>query len=88
MPVPAFGAEIEVVRGLGIGPHVRWYITNVDSACRTQNGSTVIGFDPTTGSPITQDQAATKCAEDTSSLTVPDIVFLGLGLTRRDVAFN
>lgn len=82
MPVLAFGAEVEVVRGLGLGPQVRWYITNVDSACKTQTVSTVV-FDPNTGTPISQDQSATKCADNTSSLTVPDIVFLGLGLTYR-----
>ena len=33
MPVLAFGAEIEVARGVGLGPQLRWYVTNVDTAC-------------------------------------------------------
>jgi hypothetical protein len=83
MPVLAFGAEVEVVRGLGLGPHVRWYITSVSSACKTQNESTVIGLDPITGAPVTREQTVTNCVENTSGLSVPDILFLGLGLTYR-----
>jgi len=82
VPVIAFGAEVEVVKGLGLGPHVRWYITNVDSACKTRSETTQVGFDPF-GNPVTRDVTSTSCAENTSSLTVPDIVFLGLGLTYR-----
>jgi hypothetical protein len=83
MPVLAFGAEVELIRGLSFGPHVRWYITSVSSACKSQNQPNVTGFDPNTGLPLTQDRTVTNCADSTTSLTVPDVLFVGLGLTYR-----
>jgi hypothetical protein len=80
MPVLAFGAEIEVTKGLGIGPTARWYIVNVESACDNASNVTT-GFDPNTGQPITGTR--TTCAAGLSDVTVPDILFLGFGLTYR-----
>lgn len=83
MPVLAFGAEFEVAKGLGLGPQVRWYIVNVDSACLegTRQRTT---FDPFTGQPTgTETVTTSDCASHLSEVNVPDILFLGLGLTYR-----
>jgi hypothetical protein len=77
MPVIAFGAEVEVTRGLGIGPVLRWYVTNVDSACDT---ATATISSPTIGP---QTNSRTQCASRIPDVTVPDILFLGVGLTYR-----
>jgi hypothetical protein len=83
MPVLAFGAEIEVTRGLGIGPQARWYIVNVDSACMDSTEPNVT-FDPNTGQTITNGtRTRTNCASNLSDITVPDILFVGVGLTYR-----
>lgn len=80
MPVLSLGAEIEVTRGLGIGPQLRWYMTNVENFCDSTEGTvTNAGF----GSPGTQSISDTRCSNQVSDVTVPDIVFLGAGLTYR-----
>jgi hypothetical protein len=82
MPVLAFGAEFEVAKGLGLGPQFRWYIVSVDSACL---GGTrqITTFDPSTGLPQTQTVTSSNCASRISDVNVPDIVFVGVGLTYR-----
>jgi hypothetical protein len=80
MFVLAFGAELELTRGLGLGPQMRWYVTNVDSAC--QNSTVSTPGDPSFGQPAST-TSSSRCAERISDATVPDIVFLGVGLTYR-----
>jgi hypothetical protein len=82
MPVLAFGAEFEVAKGLGLGPHFRWYVVNVESACLEGTRQITI-FDPVTGQPQTQTVSSSSCASSVSDVSVPDIVFLGVGLTYR-----
>jgi hypothetical protein len=83
MPVISFGAEFEVAHGLGIGPQMRWYIVSVDSACLTDTRQEP-SFDPNTGLPGPSTQVtSTDCANNISTLTVPDILFVGVGLTYR-----
>jgi hypothetical protein len=91
MPVVAFGAEIELTKGLALGPQMRWYIVSVDSAClnRTRQVQTFDPFtgqpvfDPNTGQPVTTTATTTDCAQSLSDVSVPDIVFVGAGLTYR-----
>lgn len=80
MPVLSLGAEIEVARGLGLGPQLRWYITNVEYACDSTNETLT---DSTIGPATTQNISDTRCGNVVSDTTVPDIVFLGAGLTYR-----
>lgn len=74
MPVLAFGAEFEVTRGLAIGPTMRWYVTNVSTAC---DDTTATLSDPSLG---TATATNTTCAQQISDVTVPDILFVGVGL--------
>ena len=80
MIVLAFGAELELTRGLGLGPQMRWYVTNVDTAC--ENTTTTFPADPTFGQQSVT-QSSSRCADRVSDATVPDIIFLGVGLTYR-----
>jgi hypothetical protein len=78
MPVLAFGAEVEVVKGLSFGPTARLYITSASEACATQRDS-FTGPDPT----FNQTSSQKQCASGLSSITIPNIAFVGLGLTYR-----
>jgi hypothetical protein len=82
MPVLAFGAEFEVTKGLAMGPQARWYFVSVDSACNSMSGPVVAPTDPNSP-PITGPVTTRRCAERLSDATVPDILFLGFGLTYR-----
>jgi hypothetical protein len=76
MPVVAFGAEVEVARGLYLGPHVRWYITSADKACsKVRSEYTDPDFSDT--------YSNKRCTTDFGEVTVPDILFLGIGATYR-----
>jgi hypothetical protein len=75
MPVLGFGADIALIEGLSIGPQLRWYITNASRACSDQTVSFPAGF----GGPTSNK----RCTESFGNLTVPDILFVGAGLTYR-----
>jgi hypothetical protein len=91
MPVLSFGVEVEVTKGLALGPQLRWYIVSVDSACVTSTRQVAvfdpntgqIQTDPNTGLPVTSARTNTDCASGISEVTVPDILFAGVGLTYR-----
>lgn len=72
-PVLGFGAEYEVVPGLSLGPELRWYVTNASEAC-TEESYTGFGF---------PGMSTKQCTKDFSEVTVPDVVFIGIGATYR-----
>ncbi|HVU00948.1 MAG TPA: outer membrane beta-barrel protein [Polyangiaceae bacterium] len=69
MPVLGFGAEYELVPGFYVGPEARWYVLSASKACQKE----------------TPDFFGTgeRCTSEFSKVTVPDILFLGVGATYR-----
>lgn len=67
-PVLGFGAEVELGSGFFVGPELRWYALNADKACDRVS-------DPTFSSK--------RCTTDFGAVTVPDVVFIGVGVTYR-----
>jgi hypothetical protein len=71
MPVLAFGAELRLAEGLSAGPQLRWYVTSANEACEELHFP---GTDPNSA-------GAKTCTKALGSVSVPDIVFVGIGLS-------
>jgi hypothetical protein len=76
MPVLGFGAEVRLIDGLAVGPQFRWYVTSAKEACDTPQITGGGQGDPNFVSGKT-------CTQSFGSVTVPDIVFLGVGVSYR-----
>jgi hypothetical protein len=74
MPVLGFGAEVSITQNFAIGPMLRWYVISVDSACTDESYTTSYAGQ-------TMSQTSSRCATDVSSQSVPDILYLGLGVS-------
>lgn len=72
MPVLGFGVEAKISGELSLGPMLRWYLVSAKEACsdvsESQGGTQV---------------SAEDCVQDFSDVNLPDILFVGAGLTYR-----
>lgn len=71
-PVLGFGAEVEVGSGFFLGPEVRWTLLSAEEACDKVDVSG--GY---------SESRPEDCTKSFSDVTVPDIVFMGVGATFR-----
>ncbi|MBM4361257.1 MAG: hypothetical protein FJ104_01160 [Deltaproteobacteria bacterium] len=75
MPVLGFGAEVEVVSGLSVGPQLRWYLTSADEVCTEES----VRYDGGANGDGYKD----KACSNVGNATIPDFVFVGVGATYR-----